>query len=124
MMKDPEKTIGSLIDKASLTQICYLDDEGYPITKAMLKPRKRLMQKSESGRREIPCTTVKGSLIQIIVYCALQQQRGVFIVTSWVLASRRVPALGTGLAETHLMPVIQAHTKMTFEIHSFNFWAY
>ena len=41
MMKDPEKTIGSLIDKASLTQICYLDEEGYPITKAMLKPRER-----------------------------------------------------------------------------------
>lgn len=41
MMKDPEKTIGNLIDKASLTQICYIDDEGYPITKAMLKPRER-----------------------------------------------------------------------------------
>lgn len=41
MMKDPEKTIGNLIDKASLTQICYLDEEGYPITKAMLKPRER-----------------------------------------------------------------------------------
>jgi len=41
MMKDPEKTIGNLIDKASLTQICYVDDEGYPITKAMLKPKER-----------------------------------------------------------------------------------
>jgi len=41
MMKDPEKTIGNLVDKASLTQICYMDDEGYPITKAMLKPRER-----------------------------------------------------------------------------------
>ena len=41
MMKDPEKTIGNLIDKASLTQVCYIDDEGYPITKAMLKPRER-----------------------------------------------------------------------------------
>ena len=41
MMKDPEKTIGNLIDKASFTQICYMDDEGYPITKAMLKPRER-----------------------------------------------------------------------------------
>ena len=39
MMRDPEKTIGNLIDKASLTQICYVDNEGYPITKAMLKPR-------------------------------------------------------------------------------------
>jgi general stress protein 26 len=41
MMRDIEKTIGNLIDKASLTQICYLDDESYPITKAMLKPRER-----------------------------------------------------------------------------------
>lgn len=41
MMRDVEKTIGNLIDKAPLTQICYLDDESYPITKAMLKPRER-----------------------------------------------------------------------------------
>ncbi len=41
MMRDPEKTIGNLIDKSSLTQICYIDNEGYPITKAMLKPRER-----------------------------------------------------------------------------------
>ncbi|MDD4074733.1 MAG: pyridoxamine 5'-phosphate oxidase family protein [Eubacteriales bacterium] len=41
MMRDVEKTIGNLADKASLTQICYVDDGGYPITKAMLKPRER-----------------------------------------------------------------------------------
>jgi general stress protein 26 len=41
MMRDSEKTIGNLIDKAPLTQICYIDDEGFPITKAMLKPRER-----------------------------------------------------------------------------------
>ena len=41
MIGDLENTIGNLIDKASLTQICYLDEEGYPITKAMLKPRER-----------------------------------------------------------------------------------
>ncbi len=41
MLKDPEKTIGNLIDKAPLTQICYVDGEGFPITKAMLKPRER-----------------------------------------------------------------------------------
>lgn len=41
MMRDAEKTIGNLIDKSSLTQICYIDEEGYPITKAMLKPRER-----------------------------------------------------------------------------------
>ncbi len=40
-MRDVKKTIGNLIDKAPLTQICYTDDEGFPITKAMLKPRER-----------------------------------------------------------------------------------
>ena len=40
-MRDPEQTIGALIDKSPLTQICYIDAEGYPITKAMLKPRER-----------------------------------------------------------------------------------
>lgn len=41
MMRNPEQTIGNMIDKSSLTQICYMDEGGYPITKAMLKPRKR-----------------------------------------------------------------------------------
>lgn len=41
MMKNPEQTIGNLIDKANLTLISYVDDDGYPITKAMLKPRER-----------------------------------------------------------------------------------
>lgn len=41
MMRNPEQTIGNLIDKANLTLISYVDDDGYPITKAMLKPRER-----------------------------------------------------------------------------------
>ena len=40
-MRNPQQTIENLIEKASLTQICYMDDEGFPITKAMLKPRER-----------------------------------------------------------------------------------
>lgn len=40
-MRNPQQTIGNLIEKASLTQICYMDEEGFPITKAMLKPRER-----------------------------------------------------------------------------------
>lgn len=40
-MKDAEKTVGKMIDKSSTSYISYLDDEGYPITKAMLKPRER-----------------------------------------------------------------------------------
>lgn len=40
-MRNPEQTIGNLIDKVSSAQICYCDAEGYPITKAMLSPRER-----------------------------------------------------------------------------------
>ena len=46
-MRNPEETIGKMIDKASTSFISYVDEEGYPITKAMLKPRKR------NGIREI-----------------------------------------------------------------------
>ena len=41
MMRNPEQTIGNLIDKAPYALISYLDNEGYPISKAMLKPRER-----------------------------------------------------------------------------------
>jgi len=40
-MKNPEETIGKLMDKAGTSFISYVDEYGYPITKAMLKPRKR-----------------------------------------------------------------------------------
>lgn len=41
MMKNPEQTIGKLADKSSTAFISYVDKEGFPITKAMLKPRER-----------------------------------------------------------------------------------
>lgn len=47
MMRNPEETIGKMIDKAGTSFISYVDGEGYPITKAMLKPRER------NGIREI-----------------------------------------------------------------------
>ena len=40
-MLNPEITIGSLIDKQSVSFISSIDDEGFPNTKAMLPPRKR-----------------------------------------------------------------------------------
>ena len=39
MMRNPEQTIGKMVDKSKTTYISYIDDEGYPITKAMLAPR-------------------------------------------------------------------------------------
>jgi general stress protein 26 len=40
-MRDPEKTIGNLIDKATVSIISSVDETGFPNTKAMLPPRKR-----------------------------------------------------------------------------------
>ena len=40
-MRDAEKTIGNMDDKAGNCFISYVDGEGFPVTKAMLKPRQR-----------------------------------------------------------------------------------
>lgn len=40
-MRDAEKTIGNMADKANLTLISYLDADGFPVSRAMLKPRER-----------------------------------------------------------------------------------
>ena len=41
MIRNLQKTVGTLIDKCSIAQICYLDKDGFPVTRAMLKPRER-----------------------------------------------------------------------------------
>jgi general stress protein 26 len=41
MMKNPEETIGNLIDKQGVSFISSVDENGYPNTKAMLPPVKR-----------------------------------------------------------------------------------
>ncbi|MEL7648263.1 MAG: pyridoxamine 5'-phosphate oxidase family protein [Sedimentibacter sp.] len=40
-MRNPEQTIGNLIDKTNLTIVSYTDYDGFPISKAMLAPRER-----------------------------------------------------------------------------------
>jgi general stress protein 26 len=40
-MRDSSKTIGNLIDKASVSVISSVDEDGFPNSKAMLPPRKR-----------------------------------------------------------------------------------
>ncbi len=42
MMRDPEQTIGNLIDKQKTAFIASVDGNGFPNMKAMLKPRKRV----------------------------------------------------------------------------------
>ena len=41
MMKNPEQTIGNLIDKQKIAFIASVDGDGFPNMKAMLSPRKR-----------------------------------------------------------------------------------
>ncbi len=40
-MRNPEQTIGKIIDKSKTSYIAYVDADGFPITKAMLQPRER-----------------------------------------------------------------------------------
>lgn len=40
-MKNPEETIGKMMDRAKTCFLSYVDGEGFPVTKAMLRPRKR-----------------------------------------------------------------------------------
>lgn len=40
-MRDAEQTIGKMADKSATTFISYIDHDGFPVTKAMLKPRER-----------------------------------------------------------------------------------
>ena len=51
MMRNPEQTIGNLIDHQSLAYIGGVDESGFPNVKAMLAPRKR------EGIREFWFTT-------------------------------------------------------------------
>jgi general stress protein 26 len=55
-MRDFAKTIGNLIDHATVSIIGSVDDDGYPNTKAMLPPRKRV------GIKQIYFTTNLSSM--------------------------------------------------------------
>ena len=55
-MRDAEKTIGNIIDKQKICYISSIDEEGFPNTKAMLKPRKRV------GIKEVYFSTNTSSL--------------------------------------------------------------
>jgi general stress protein 26 len=55
-MRDAGKTIGNLIDKAGVSLISSVDENGFPNSKAMLPPRKR------EGIRHIYFTTNTSSM--------------------------------------------------------------
>jgi len=56
MMRNPEQTIGNLIDKQKIAFIASVDSEGFPNMKAMLSPCKR------NGLREIWFSTNTSSM--------------------------------------------------------------
>jgi general stress protein 26 len=56
MMRDPEQTIGNLIDRQNIAFISSVDEAGFPNTKAMLPPRQR------DGIREFYFTTNTSSM--------------------------------------------------------------
>ena len=56
MMKNPEQTIGNMIDKQKIAFIASVDGDGFPNMKAMLRPRKR------NGLREIWFSTNTSSM--------------------------------------------------------------
>ena len=56
MLRDPEKTVGNIMDKQSIAYISSIDEEGFPNTKAMLAPRKR------EGMKTIYFTTNTSSM--------------------------------------------------------------
>ena len=40
-MRDPEKPVGGMADKAKVVYLSYIDSRGFPTTRAMLAPRER-----------------------------------------------------------------------------------
>lgn len=41
MMRDPEKTVGNILDRQSIVYVSSVDEEGFPRTRAMGAPRVR-----------------------------------------------------------------------------------
>ena len=56
MMRNPEQTIGSIIDKQKICYLSSVDGDGFPNVKAMLRPRKR------SGIKQIYLSTNTSSM--------------------------------------------------------------
>lgn len=83
MMKNPEQTIGNLIEKQSVSYIASISEEGFPNVKAMLPPRKR------TGIKEFWFTTNTSSMRvsqylnnpnASIYFCDKRFYRGVMLV--------------------------------------------
>ena len=56
MVRNPEKTFGALIDKCSIAQLCYMDKDGFPVTRAMLASPTLTTASSKSASRKYAST--------------------------------------------------------------------
>lgn len=84
-MRNPEETVGKMIDKSGTCFISYVDDAGYPITKAMLKPRKR------NGIKEIWFSTNTSS--NKVTYFKMNNKASIYFIDRRFF--RGVSLLGT-----------------------------
>lgn len=81
-MKDLEKTIGKMIDKQSVCYISSIDKDGFPNTKAMLKPRKRIGTKEfyfSTNTSSLKVESFKNNPKACIYFCDKRFYRGVMI---------------------------------------------
>ncbi|MDR1301087.1 MAG: pyridoxamine 5'-phosphate oxidase family protein, partial [Treponema sp.] len=59
MMKNPQETIGNLIEKQTVSFISSIDENGFPNTKAMLPPVKRESIKTFYWHTNSPSMRIK-----------------------------------------------------------------
>ncbi|MDR2081785.1 MAG: pyridoxamine 5'-phosphate oxidase family protein, partial [Campylobacteraceae bacterium] len=82
MMKNPEETIGNLIDKQSISFISSIDEDGFPNTKAMLAPCKRESIKTFYWHTNSPSIRIKqyrNNSKACIYFCDKRFFRGVML---------------------------------------------
>ena len=81
-MRDPEKTIGNLIDKQKTAYISSVDENGFPNTKAMLAPRKREGIKTfyfTTNTSSMRVSQYRGNPKACIYFCDRRFFRGVML---------------------------------------------
>lgn len=81
-MKNAEKTIGNIVDKQKICFIGSIDKDGFPNTKAMLKPRKRNGLKEfyfSTNTSSLKVQSFKNNSKACIYFCDKRFYRGVMI---------------------------------------------
>jgi general stress protein 26 len=94
MMRNPQETIGNLIDKQSISFISSVDESGFPNTKAMLPPVKREGIKTFFWHTNSPSMRIKhyrNNPKACIYFCDKRFFRGVMLKgTMEVLDNKKI----------------------------------